>query len=454
MSDSKVILDFMQQFYDEIPPKAFYRALFPKGELESKGKQEQGRYNAVAVELLPQKKNGKADAKRYLITDELEYIDILLKKENFIIISPVSYAGRTRESKNARYIYALTIDLDGVHTVQQLTDLFHQMEIDFLPTPTYTVASGTGLHLYYQFKQPIPCFDNITKQLHTLKQALTKRIWNKYITDLYNKPQLQSLFQGFRLVGGITKDGNRTKAFITGEKVDIDYLNSFVEEQDRATQFVYKSKLTLKNAKEKYPEWYDKRVMKKQPKGVWTCKHDLYSWWLNRLKAGATVGHRYYCIMCLAIYAKKSGVEYKELENDAFNLVDDMDMLTTDENNHFTRDDVLAALEMYNDNYFTFPIDSITELTAIPIEKNKRNGRKQSIHLKIARATLDIMNEEKGKALQGRSTKEIEVQQWRYEHPTGSKADCIRDTGLSRPTVKKYWNNIEQYSTILQQAEK
>ena len=64
------------------------------------------------------------------------------------------------------------------------------------------------------------------------------------------------------------------------------------------------------------------------------------------------------------------------------------------------------------------------------------------------------MNEEKGKALQGRSTKEIEVQQWRYEHPTGSKADCIRDTGLSRPTVKKYWNNIEQYSTILQQAEK
>ena len=150
--------------------------------------------------------------------------------------------------------------------------------------------------------------------------------------------------------------------------------------------------------------------------------------------------------MCLAIYAKKSGVSKEELEKDAFNLVDDMEMLTTDENNHFTRADVLAALEMYNDNYFTFPIDSITELTAIPIEKNKRNGRKQSLHLKIARATLDIMNEEKGKALQGRPTKEIEVQQWRYEHPTGTVTACAKQLGISRTTVYKHWESAAEYT--------
>lgn len=437
-------LDYMSQNYTEIQPKAFYRAIFPKGELESRGKYEPGKYHAVAVELLP--KGQKGNARRYLITDDLEYIDKLLEKDNFIIISPVSYAGRTRESKYARYIYAIAIDLDGTETRQQLNDLFYQMQNDILPTPTYTVASGTGLHLYYQLESPIPCFENITKQLHTLKQELTKRIWNRYTTSLYNKPQLQSLFQGFRLVGGVTKTGSRTKAFITGKPVSIEYLNNFVEKKYQVKEFTYKSELPLTKAKEKYPEWYEERVIKKQPKGTWTCKHDLYSWWLERLKAGATVGHRYYCIMCLAIYAKKSGVSKEELEQDAFNLVDDMDKLTTDEDNHFTRADILAALEMYNDNYFTFPIDSITELTAIPIEKNKRNGRKQSLHLKIARATLDIMNEEKGKALQGRPTKEIEVQQWRYEHPTGSKADCIRDTGISRKTVKKYWNSAEKYS--------
>ena len=147
-------------------------------------------------------------------------------------------------------------------------------------------------------------------------------------------------------MGGITKAGSRTKAYITGKPVSIEYLNNFVEKKYQVKEFTYKSELPLAQAKEKYPEWYEKRVIKKQPKGVWTCKHDLYNWWLERLKTGATVGHRYYCIMCLAIYAKKSGISKEELEKDAFNLVDDMEMLTTDENNHFTRADVLAALEM------------------------------------------------------------------------------------------------------------
>jgi hypothetical protein len=38
-----------------------------------------------------------------------------------------------------------------------------------------------------------------------------------------------------------------------------------------------------------------------------------------------------------------------------------------EEDNHFTREDVFSALEMYNNNYITFPIDSITLLRAIPI---------------------------------------------------------------------------------------
>ena len=31
------------------------------------------------------------------------------------------------------------------------------------------------------------------------------------------------------------------------------------------------------------------------------------------------------------------------------------------------------------------------------------------------------------------------VQQWRLEHPDGRKADCIRDTGLNKRTVYKWW---------------
>lgn len=439
MQDSQELLQFMYQYFDEIPPSKFYRTIFPAGELEKEGEQQQGKYNAIAVELLPQEDN-KQHAKRYILGDSLEQLEHLLQSENFIILSPISYAGRSREAKNARFIYAMAIDLDGVATVQHITDLFYQVQNGIIPKPTFVVWSGTGLHLYYQFTQPIPCFKNITKQMAALKQALTKKIWNKYITIYYEKPQLQSLFQGFRIAGGITKGGSRTRAFITGEPIDIEYLNEFVDDKSKVKDFKYKSKLTLKEAAAKYPEWYDKRVIQQQPKGTWQCKKDLYNWWLKRLKQEITTGHRYYGIMILAIYAKKCGVDRETLEADAFSLLERMEELTTDEKNHFKREDILAALEMYNDNYIRFPIDSITALTALPIEKNKRNGRKQAEHIKLMNFVRDQLNGNTDwRYKDGAPTKEAIIRQWQLDNPAGTKAQCIRDTGISKPTVYKWW---------------
>lgn len=268
---------------------------------------------------------------------------------------------------------------------------------------------------------------------------MTKKVWNKYTTSLYDKPQIESLFQGFRMVGGITKDGNRTRAFATGKAVSIDYLNSFVEEHARVKEYTYKSRITLEAAKKKYPEWYQSRIVEKKPRGVWTTKRDLFDWWVRQIQTGAAVGHRYFCIMVLAIYAKKAGIDGNELERVAFELVKPFDKLTQEETNRFTREDVLAALEMYNDNYITFPIDSIVNLTDIPIEKNKRNYRRQELHLKLARANKAILKEEGEMKPEGRPTKEAEVKEWRRQHPDGSKAECVRETGISKPTVYKYW---------------
>lgn len=433
------IAEYLQTYFEEVPPRGFYRSIFPPGELEEHGKQETGRYNAVAVELLPRAKEN-VNARRHIITDDLKLFDELLKSENFIIISPISYAGRSRVAANARFMYAIAIDLDGITEEHYLRDLFFQMENGFLPQPTYTVFSGTGIHLYYQLEQPLPCFKNIVKQLAELKKALTKKVWNKYTTELYDKPQIESLFQGFRMVGGITKDGGRTRAFATGKAVSIEYLNGFVEEHARVKEYTYKSKLTLEAAKKKYPEWYQSRIVEKKQRGVWTTKQDLFYWWERQIQTGAAVGHRYFCIMVLAIYAKKAGIDREELERVAFELVKPFDRLTQEQTNRFTREDVLAALEMYNDNYITFPIDSIVNLTDIPIEKNKRNYRRQELHLKIARANKAILKEAGEMKPEGRPTKKAEVKQWRQQHPDGTKAECIEETGISKPTVYKYWS--------------
>lgn len=438
MTGSSFINEYLSTYFDELNYKEFYRAIFPIGTLEPKGASgSTGLYNALALEIIPQE--DKAKVKKYIITDELEQLDELVTHDNFIIISPISYVGRSRAAENARYIYALAIDLDGIETKQNIKDLFYQISNDILPKPTYTVSSGSGLHLYYQFEKPIPCYKNIARQLTELKNALTRKIWNKYVTVLYEQPQYQSLFQGFRIVGGITKQGGKVRVFESGKPIDIEYLNGFVEEGSRVTDYSYKSSLTLAEAKIKYPLWYEKRIEQQQPKGYWICKDDLYKWWLNRLKNEITVGHRYYSILVLAIYAKKCNITREQLEQDAFSLVPQLEQLTEQDNNHFTAADVLAALEMYNDNYFTFPIESIEKLTALKIKRNKRNGRKQKTHLAIARATLQILNEENGKALQGRPTKESIVTEWRQQHPNGTKAQCIRETGISKPTVYKHW---------------
>ena len=112
-----------------------------------------------------------------------------------------------------------------------------------------------------------------------------------------------------------------------------------------------------------------------------------------------------------------------------------------EESNRFTREDVLAALEMYNDNYITFPIDSIVDLTNIPIQKNKRKYLPQKVHLKVAREIKkSLVNE--GLAKQGGipRTKDKVVREWRRQHPEGSKAECIRQTGISKSSVYRYWD--------------
>ena len=136
-----------------------------------------------------------------------------------------------------------------------------------------------------------------------------------------------------------------------------------------------KSRLSLAEAKEKYPDWYERRIVKKERRGRWTVKRDLYDWWLHRIGDEIRVGHRFYGIMTLAIYAKKCGISEDELRRDAFSLLKPYDDMSVEDINRFTKDDVVCALEMFNEDYVTFPRDDIAKLTGLIMPVNKRNWR-------------------------------------------------------------------------------
>lgn len=427
-------------YFEEVSYQDFYRDIFPVGSFEKKGEYVDGKYNGIAVSI----SKGDKKTKRYTVTDELSVIDEMVATDDFCLMSPISYIGKSRHSENARFMYALAIDLDGIETKKQWDFFMDQVEkghemrcfVWGLPKPTYLVSSGTGIHLYYVFERPIPMFRNIVEQLEVLKRRLTWQAWTQGASSLSEKVQYESLFQGFRVVGTITKTGERCRAFRVSNKVRIEYLNYFVPEDYRVKDFTYKSDLQLSEAMEKYPEWYQKRIVEGRPRQTWVCKKDLYDWWIRKILDGAEQGHRYWCIMTLATYAKKCGVSRDELEKDAYGLIP---FLNT-RGDEFTEDDVLHALEAYTDSYMTYPIDTIVRRTGIPIEKNKRNGRKQAEHLERARLvqTLDYPNGS-WRNKEGRPTAAQKVRAWQKDHPKGKKVDCIRQTGLSKPTVYKWW---------------
>ena len=80
----------------------------------------------------------------------------------------------------------------------------------------------------------------------------------------------------------------------------------------------------------------------------------------------------------------------------------------------------------------------IEKQTKVVIPPNKRNGRKQAVHVKYMNNQRAFKVEMGECTNGGRPDKQKIVAEWQATH-IGTKADCIRDTGLSKPTVYKWW---------------
>ena len=113
----------------------------------------------------------------------------------------------------------------------------------------------------------------------------------------------------------------------------------------------------------------------------------------------------------------------------------------------FTEEDALDALEAYNDSYITYPIKTITERTGIPIERNKRNGRKQSDHVRLMSLIRDFDDPDgnwrnkdgrpKG-SIKSSTPKGEQIKAYAEAHPDANHSEIARALGVSRPTVIKW----------------
>ena len=241
-----VLAEELRSYYEEIQPYEFYREIFGDGELDELDAMTPGKYTAIALEITKEKKklkNGKEKivAYRHTVTDDLDMVDQLQHSPHFCVMAPLSYAGKSRHSKNARLMYALGVELDNLWVKKHPDGRIQQIGLEnlidrysdrahYVPKPTFVVASGNGVHLYYQFEKPLVLFPNTIDSLKRYKEQLTKMIWSRSVTSSHTEDKIQqeSIFQAFRMPGTMTKNGDRAVAFRVGEKVSIEYMNSFM----------------------------------------------------------------------------------------------------------------------------------------------------------------------------------------------------------------------------------
>lgn len=374
--------------------------------------------------------------KRYILLEDT-FLEQLhdAQKQPSNLINGVSYFGKKKDKEHGDKCFGLIFDIDKVDDASVENFMF-AMRNGIYPSPNFIVISksGEGLHLYYLLDEPIRLFPRIKIQLKELKYALTRLMWNPY-TSREENVQFQSYDQSFMIAG--TTD--TMKVFrCSSSRCSLKELSGYVYSDFDYSDLWIESRYTLEQAKKKFPEWYEKVIVNGENlNGTWTNKPDLYNWWLRKIREGASYGHRFWCVMMLTIYAIKCDIPFEKLEEDAYGLIPFLDSINKQE--PFTRHDVRSALECYDIQFKHFPIDDISRLSGIPIQKNKRNGRTQEKHLAGARAIRDI-NNDNWREGNGRKSKENIVREWRSKHPDGRKCECARDTGLSKPTVYKHWD--------------
>ena len=412
-----------------------------------------------------------------------------------VYMAPVSWYGRNNKAANARFLHAFAVDLDGV-TPAKLGSVLKQMRNGHdpanekwvsMPQASYIVMSGRGLHLYYLLDRPVPLIPAVVPFLQQLKRRITDVVWTDYTSEDGNEGrQYQGIYQGFRMPGTTTrlnghgvdaKDTNKYEALAfmyapdgasEPRRVTLDYLVDYCgirgKEIPGELYRILETKggrTPIAEAKERWPEWYERRVVQGEEKEGYDTNRGAYESWLSRIEDEAVVHGRYFAVLALVAYAVKCNVPLEDLERDAYALVPALDKLSDDPGNRFTDYDVACALSAYGSNGLRFGKNEyMCRRAKIAPHANKHNGQKQKEHLEEARAIRDIRQHRKGTNWwdggnrDGAPTKRDEIRAYAAEHPEASQRAIAKALGVSPTTVNKWLKPDQEHGQGKAAAEK
>ena len=350
---------------------------------------------------------------------------------NDVLLGGVAYFNNWVSKKSAKELYTFIVDMDNVYsgTLQYaLQNDWRSANGEPFAKPTYIVNSGTGLHLYFVLEEPIPCYrrslEDIDKVYRQLAIQQSRRV--------YVNRQVQWFGQDFRMAGGQNKYGWENAVYRIGDKWDIDELAKAVGVD---AHFV------------RYGEPREKlkpEQKKRQRRAItgWKSNKAFYYHTLEGCRDKTHEGHRYTSLCALSVIAFKCGIPLEQLEKDLLSLLPGYNKGAQ---RQIKENEVYSALKMYNDRAMPTRRESLEHWQGWEYKPIKRNGRKRAEHLKIMNFVREEINGNKDwRNKAGAPTAQAKVQQYRAEHPDGTKTHCKEVTGLSYPTIRKWWNVAEE----------
>lgn len=481
---------FQLKGYKKISRADFYRDLFPAKYIQEDKKIKCGKGNIVGI-IHENKSDYNESNIPIMIQANLDGLKYL-KEAEFTTIAPCTYFGRKIRNTDIDKVFAIVIDIDKVMR-EQLANLLKQLTNEGAPTPNYIVSSGVGVHLYYLLRFPLQYTYDLDKTLTPLKHELIKELWNTFtsvkVTDA-GAPMREyaSITQSFRTVGSASKLGadypavayrmrsNKWEPQELAESVrSLQHHEKFGQIRDTVFELrTYSDAERIEEMRKikRYFSERDERIKNNIPtheRRVWHAKRALYEWWLRVMMSDELKqGGRYFSVVALCAFGRKCGVSDAEIIDDARTMLSVLDKKTEDEFNHFTEKDLEDALNVLSQKgRLRLPfvtrrwIEEKTGVVITPQIKRRPKPLKQDVHLKLCRQTLKTLEDNFGREWRkyagrpkGVSRERDAVIKWRKENPDGRKVDCIRDLGLSKPTVYRWWNDKYSIERDSQFAEK
>ena len=461
--------EILAGWFDEVNPFTFYETVFSDKDIYtdtcivSYGSNEK----MPLVKANPIEKTTKTLIIEEMITSSVDYGNVY--------VAPASFFRNCNITKCLKSLYAIVVDFDGdkrgvsVDLLKWLLERIFENEDD-LPSPTFVTNSGKGLHLFWVFEKPVPMFNENKRTMSELYKAIHQKL-----ADYNAKPQKHHFAQAYRVVGSRTKLNKTTTAFRTGEVLPAETLlkdfgieKNLIWSEGKKKEKMEPSESMLKLAEniektlgvvcEKRDDWdYVHKYISDNKKAFTETfklnqserfrKNDGTGWgsplWYatmkDRIIKDTPEGNRYTSLMALMVIGYKCNIPFETVKKDIDDIIIKWQMRPKSFEVRF-HDEYRDRIDnMYSEKFKKVRKVQLEEWLGFKMtSSSRRNGRTRAKHLQGARAIRDI-NNENWREGNGRKPKSEIVEEWRKSHPEGRKADCIRDTGLSKPTVYKWW---------------